>query len=268
VTTNVAGEARTFTLETSLTPKTNVLERELIDRTERGTPAQTANFNELATLFAAILTPHRLRIDFPPQDGEQAQPYLDRLKLLPDALLAGIKTVEDKLNARKDLWNSVAVAEVMRGRAESLRQRVATLIATGKTAAQLREEAGLPVEIAAAWLKGKEMPQLVAAGATVSDWKEFDVDDLNKGPGTLLAVWDLATEKEISALRDADVSPAGKKKGRLVRILARRILGATNRMVLKVVDGRARLVKGEDGKPLAVVDTPVKLPGWLEEVIA
>jgi hypothetical protein len=261
--TTVDGDTRTFFMETALVPKAPAVESEHAGKGEYGTAAQIEAFNALAA-FAAILTPHQLRIDFAPQDAESAQVYLARLQALPAALLTSVQAIEDALATQPFRWNSGAVVAAMRGRIAGLQFRIAALSATNHTAATLRDAAGFPVAVTGPWLKEKELPKLSAAGADVSPWEPMQ--KLDDAPGTSLVVWDLATQQEIDAIRAADVPPLAKQRGgRLYRMLARRILGGANAFSLRVVDGRARIGAGQLAP--GVVDVRVQLPGWLEEEV-
>jgi hypothetical protein len=233
------------------------------------------HFNEQAAkTYAAILTPHLLKIDVKPDDSETGVDYLARLDRLRKTLDANVPLFANV----KGRWFDGRLPQQITRLAADL----ATFVANANNAlpaAQLHDLAHLPFEIPTTWLRDdKTFPDLLPVDAQLRATLELKERGENDEPGVFLVVWDIATDAEgndqpeiqqlMKACPDMPVANVG---GRLYRFFARRILGTTSGFWLQAIDGRARMTFGEDGKPTGtpgVVTRKVKLLPWLEKAAA
>jgi hypothetical protein len=156
-------------------------------------------FNQAATTFAAILTPHRVEIDIVPVGGESGADYIkrasDRARLMVDAI-------------REKPWYGGDLS----GRVDALRAFFATADSQ-MTAAALHQLASLPGRVDTLWLRGANVDSLrfteTPAGAI----------DPN-APNVALVVFDLATPNDIASVAAQCPAPVAQAGGRLQQILA------------------------------------------------
>lgn len=245
-----------FTAEIALAPLGESIDRALLKKEEYGEfPADVLEFNTHAKNFAAIITPHRLRIDLDPLSSESGEKFLERLTLLRNKLR---DNVENTLGQVKAKWFDGRLTQQVRQLVTDLTAFLATAD-KNKTSNQLHDEAGLPFVSDTWWLPDEPFPPLLP------DENPFKA---NGEKEVYLVVFDLASSAEIATLMAQVSAPVAQKRGRLYRLLARRILGTTSGFWLQAIDGRARIEFDKDGNPAGtpgVVTRKLLLADWLAE---
>jgi hypothetical protein len=213
-------------------------------------------FNDNTTSFAAILTPHRFTVEAT-VNGATADEYRARLAVLRQQL-------QDLLTALSDgsrPWMNQRFLEELGRTVAELAQFLQTDAPPLIDPQVIHDRAKLPFALKTPWLRGTALPVAVD-GATLEPIG-IDQDSI-----VYLAVWDFATNDEITTLRNKCDAPVAQAKGRLYTTLLRRLLVGANGLWLRAVDGRARITFA-DGKPAGtpgVTEIEVKLPPWLEDV--
>jgi hypothetical protein len=191
--------------------------------------------NTAAKLFAAILTPHRVRLDIDPIGAEPGVTYIPRARSI---LRKALDEIATKLETTP--WYDGMLAT----RIEALD----TFFATANdqlTGPALNDLAKLPIAF--------ETPLLRGTSITGIDVVEKSKGALNPdATGVTLVVWDVAADDEVGIVKVQCPAPVAQPGGRLHRILKRRLFGeSSNSIWLTATDVRTRIKGGPDRVPLA-----------------
>jgi hypothetical protein len=251
-----------WTLQTRLgfappAPGENPVALERITAEDWTDAAHARAFNLKAKAFAAILFPHRVSVDLPPQVGETADEYFARLKTFTSALTAAVTA---ELQPTQP-WHQGRLQRDLLDRLQALADWIVAKGApvAGDTPDSLRLEAKLPIVIEGVYRIDDQAPPALGG---LAQWTELPAAD------GLLAVWALGLSETLEALDDAATfPPLALKKGRLRALLARKIMGTARGMTLRVVDARARFPKDPKTAPPGLFEQKVRLPDWLEATV-
>ncbi|HWJ41088.1 MAG TPA: hypothetical protein VNT29_08135 [Candidatus Limnocylindrales bacterium] len=257
VTTTPSADRRDFTLDFSLRLRNEDEVATLrLETAEFVDETQIKAFNDNATPFAAILTPHRLTIEAM-VNGATPDDYRTRLGVLRQRL-------QDLLTALPDVtrrWMSQRFLDDFKRTINDLAQFLQNDAPALNDSQLIHDRAKLPFVIDTPWLRGTALPFAV-------DGVTLDAIGIDQGSIVYLAVWDFVTDTEVATLRNKCSAPVAQTKGRLYTTLLRRLMVGANGLWLRAVDGRARITF-VDGKPKGtpgVVEAEVTLPPSLDEV--